>query len=73
MSLYGARAVKDQTDIDLTIYLEPYEVGGEFDRLGNGVKNIILADVEVPQIKIPFVSTRFIVAPHFFKKTDPVR
>ena len=27
MSLYGARAVKDQTDIDLTIYLEPYEVG----------------------------------------------
>ena len=58
MSLYGARAVKDQTDIDLTIYLEPYEVGGEFDRLGNGVKNIILADVEVPQIKIPVKTGR---------------
>lgn len=58
MSLYGARAVKDQTDIDLTIYLEPYEVEGEFDRLGNGVKNIILADVEVPQIKIPVKTGR---------------
>jgi HPr kinase/phosphorylase len=58
MNLYGARAVKETTDIDVAIYLEPYEAGGDFDRLGNGIKSINLGEVEIPQIKIPVKTGR---------------
>lgn len=40
MSLYGASAVKDSSQVQLAIYLENFEAGKVFDRLGNGNEEI---------------------------------
>ncbi|WP_374285279.1 HPr(Ser) kinase/phosphatase [Lactococcus sp.] len=58
MTLFGAGAVKDETDIDMTIYLENYDTDKQFDRLGNGTQMITLADVELPQARIPVKTGR---------------
>lgn len=58
MTLFGAGAVKDETDIDMTIYLENYDTDKQFDRLGNGTQMITLANVELPQARIPVKTGR---------------
>lgn len=35
MSLYGASAVKDSSEVQLAVYLENFETDKVFDRLGN--------------------------------------
>lgn len=58
MSLFGAGAVKDSTDIDMTIYLEYYDKEKAFDRLGNAPTIVEFSDVEVPQTRIPVKTGR---------------
>ena len=58
MSLYGASAVKDSSQVQLSIYLENYEKGKIFDRLGNGNEEIELAEVKIPRIRIPVTTGR---------------
>lgn len=58
MSLFGAGAVKDSTDIDMAIYLEYYDKEKAFDRLGNTPTIVEFSDVEVPQTRIPVKTGR---------------
>jgi HPr kinase/phosphorylase len=58
MSLFGAGAVKDSTDIDMAIYLEYYDKEKVFDRLGNAPTIVEFSDVEVPQTRIPVKTGR---------------
>lgn len=58
MSLFGAGAVKDSTDIDMAIYLEYYDKEKSFDRLGNAPTIVEFSDVEVPQTRIPVKTGR---------------
>lgn len=58
MSLYGASAVKDSSQVQLAIYLENFETGKVFDRLGNGNEEIELSGVKVPRIRIPVKTGR---------------
>ncbi|CAM3170827.1 HPr kinase/phosphorylase [Lactococcus hircilactis] len=58
MTLFGAGAVKESTDIDMAIYLENYDTDKQFDRLGNGSTSISLAGVELAQTRIPVKTGR---------------
>lgn len=58
MSLYGASAVKDFSQVQLSVYLENYEAGKVFDRLGNGNEEVELAGVCIPRIRIPVTTGR---------------
>ncbi len=58
MTLFGAGAVKDETAIDMAIFLENYDNNKQFDRLGNGTEPINLAGVDLPQAKIPVKTGR---------------
>lgn len=58
MSLYGASAVKDSSQVQLAIYLENFEKGKIFDRLGNSGDTIEIAGIEIPQIRIPVTTGR---------------
>jgi len=58
MQLFGAGAVKENVDIELAVFLEPFDSQKEFDRLGNADQSIELADVEIPQIRIPVKTGR---------------
>lgn len=58
MSLYGASAVKDSSQVQLAIYLENFEAGKVFDRLGNGHEEVEFAGVKVPRISIPVKTGR---------------
>ncbi|MCK1159421.1 HPr(Ser) kinase/phosphatase [Streptococcus uberis] len=58
MSLYGASAVKDSSQVQLAIYLENFEAGKVFDRLGNGHEEVEFAGVKVPRIRIPVKTGR---------------
>lgn len=58
MSLYGASAVKGSSQVQLAIYLENFEAGKVFDRLGNGHEEIEFAGVKVPRIRIPVKTGR---------------
>ncbi|WP_159564265.1 HPr(Ser) kinase/phosphatase [Streptococcus halichoeri] len=58
MSLYGASAVKDSSQVQLAVYLENFEVGKVFDRLGNGNEDIEYAGVKIPCIRIPVKTGR---------------
>lgn len=58
MSLYGASAVKESSQVQLAIYLENYEKGKMFDRLGNGGETIEFAGIELPQVRIPVTTGR---------------
>lgn len=58
MSLYGASAVKDSSQVQLAIYLENYDSEKVFDRLGNGNEEIELSGVKVPSIRIPVKTGR---------------
>lgn len=58
MSLYGASAVKDSSEVQLAVYLENYDNTKVFDRLGNGTGEIEIAGVGIPQIRIPVKTGR---------------
>lgn len=58
MSLYGASAVKESSQVQLAVYLENYDKGKVFDRLGNSGETIEIAGIAVPQIRIPVKTGR---------------
>ncbi len=58
MSLYGASAVKDSSQVQLAIYLENFDTGKTFDRLGNGNESIELQGVTIPRVRIPVKTGR---------------
>ena len=58
MSLYGASAVKGSSQVQLVIYLENFESGKVFDRLGNGNEEIELSGVKIPRVRIPVKTGR---------------
>lgn len=58
MSLYGASAVKDSSQVQLAVYLENFESGKEFDRLGNGNEEIEFSGVKIPRVRIPVKTGR---------------
>lgn len=58
MSLYGASAVRNSSQVQLAIYLENFEKGKVFDRLGNGNEEIELQGVKIPRVRIPVKTGR---------------
>ena len=58
MSLYGASAVRNSSQVQLAIYLENFEKGKIFDRLGNGNEEIELQGVKIPCVRIPVKTGR---------------
>ncbi|MCE2345271.1 HPr kinase/phosphorylase [Streptococcus thermophilus] len=58
MSLYGASAVRDSSQVQLCIYLENFENDEVFDRLGNSNEEIELQGVKIPRIRIPVKTGR---------------
>lgn len=58
MSLFGAGAVMDRSQIDLSVYLEKFEKANNYDRLGNGETTVAFSGVAVPQVKIPVTTGR---------------
>ena len=58
MSLYGASAVRDSSQVQLCICLEHFENDEVFDRLGNSNEQIELQGVKIPRIRIPVKTGR---------------
>ncbi|MDT6980100.1 HPr(Ser) kinase/phosphatase [Levilactobacillus zymae] len=58
MNLFGAGAVRSETDIDLIVHLELWHDDNHFDRLGNNTESQKFFDVEVPKITIPVKTGR---------------
>lgn len=58
MSLYGASAVRNSSQVQLAIYLENFEKEKIFDRLGNGNEEIELQGVKIPCVRIPVKNGR---------------
>lgn len=58
MSLYGASAVKDSSQVQIAVYLENYDTQKTFDRLGNDTEELEVADVRIPRIRIPVKTGR---------------
>lgn len=58
MSLYGASAVRDSSQVQLCICLEHFESDEVFDRLGNSNEEIELQGVKIPRIRIPVKTGR---------------
>ncbi|WP_341779507.1 HPr(Ser) kinase/phosphatase [Levilactobacillus sp. HBUAS70063] len=53
MNLFGAGAVRSETDIDLIVHLQAWKDDNHFDRLGNNSESQKFFDVVVPKITIP--------------------
>ena len=58
MSLYGASAVKDSSQVQLAVYLENYDTNKVFDRLGNNAEELEISGVSIPRIRIPVKTGR---------------
>ncbi len=58
MSLYGASAVKDSSQVQIAVYLENFDVHKTFDRLGNDTEELEVAGVRIPRIRIPVKTGR---------------
>ena len=58
MSLYGASAVRNSSQVQLCICLEHFENDEVFDRLGNSNEEIELQGVKIPRIRIPVKTGR---------------
>ena len=58
MSLYGACAVKDSSQVQIAVYLENYDTQKTFDRLGNDTEELEVAGVRIPRIRIPVKTGR---------------
>ena len=53
MSLYGASAVKDSSQVQIAVYLENYAEDQVYDRLGNNAEELEIGGVTIPRIRIP--------------------
>ena len=58
MSLYGASAVKDSSQVQIAVYLENYDTQKTFDRLGNDTEELEVAGVRIPRIRLPVKTGR---------------
>ena len=58
MSLYGASAVKDSSQVQIAVDLENYDTQKTFDRLGNDTEELEVAGVRIPRIRIPVKTGR---------------
>ena len=58
MSLYGASAVKDSSQVQIGVYLENYTKEQTYDRLGNNGEEIEFCGVTIPRIRIPVKTGR---------------
>lgn len=58
MNLFGASAVRDNMEVQLVVYLENWSKDKRYDRLGSDENVMMIADVSVPQIKIPVKTGR---------------
>ena len=58
MSLYGASAVKDSSQVQIAVYLENYDTQKTFDRLGNDTEEMEVAGVRIPRIRSPVKTGR---------------
>ncbi len=58
LNLFGASAVRGSMQIQLCVYLETWEKDRRYDRLGTSDEMVEIADVTVPQIKIPVKTGR---------------
>lgn len=58
MSLYGASAVKDSSQVQISVYLENYTKEQTYDRLGNNAEEIEFCGVTIPRIRIPVKTGR---------------
>ena len=58
MSLYGASAVKDSSQVQIAVYFENYDTQKTFDRLGNDTEELEVAGVRIPRIRIPVKTGR---------------
>lgn len=58
MSLYGASAVKDSSQVQIAVYLENFDVHKTFDRLGNDTEELEVSGVRIPRIRIPVKTGR---------------
>ena len=58
MSLYGASAVKDSSQVQIVVYLENYTKEQTYDRLGNNGEEIEFCGVTIPRIRIPVKTGR---------------
>ena len=58
MSLYGASAVKDSSQVQIDVYLENYAKDQTYDRLGNNAEELEIGGVTIPRIRIPVKTGR---------------
>lgn len=58
MNLFGASAVRGFMQVQLVVYLEAWEKDKKYDRLGSDDTMIEIANVAVPQIRIPVKTGR---------------
>lgn len=58
MNLFGASAVRGRMHVQLAVYLEAWSKEKKYDRLGSAATTIQIAEVDVPQIKIPVKTGR---------------
>lgn len=58
MNLFGASAVREFMEVQLVVYLEAWEKDKKYDRLGTDDAVVEIADVDVPQIRIPVKTGR---------------
>lgn len=53
MNLFGAGAVRADTQISLIVHLENWNKDKQFDRLGSGEQKVKIFDVDIPKISVP--------------------
>lgn len=58
MNLFGASAVRGFMQVQLDVYLEAWSKDKQYDRLGSEDSNVRIADVDIPQIRIPVKTGR---------------
>ena len=58
MNLFGASAVRDSMEVQLNVYLEAWSKDKRYDRLGSDENVINIANVSLPQIRIPVKTGR---------------
>ena len=58
MNLFGASAVRGSMQVQLAVYLEAWAKDKKYDRLGSEDTTVEIAEVGIPQIKIPVKTGR---------------
>ena len=57
-NLYGVRAVKPETNIDVVVHLEPWDEKKAYDRLGIVGETETILGIELPKVTIPVMPGR---------------